>query len=164
MTAEAEDAMESIYVSEGHYGPFQVQVRSAASTFMVDESLGAGGISAGPNPFDLLSAALGSCALMTMRMFAFDRRWPLECVTVRVGHERPSLAERDRFLVEVQILGPLDGRQREELMRVASRCPIHLTLARGSDMEVRMLPEGPVDRTAVSRMTHLSRMKEATRI
>lgn len=153
--------MESIYVSEGHYGPFQVLVRSAASTFTVDESLGAGGIGAGPNPFDLLSASLGSCALMTMRMFALDRRWPLERVIVRVGHERPSLAERDRFLVEIQILGALDARQREELVRVAARSPILLTLTRGSDMEIRTLPDGPVDCTAVSTMTHLNRMKEA---
>ena len=164
MTTVAEDPMESIYISEGRYGPFQVQVRSAAATFMVDESLGSGGIGSGPNPFDLLSAALGSCALMTMRMFAFDRRWPLERLTVRVGHDRASLAERDRFLVEIQVLGPLDSRQREELMRVAGKCPILLTLARGSDMELRALPDGPVDGTAVSRMTHLSRMKEATRI
>src|ERR1700754_576752 len=78
---------ESVYMSEGRYGPYQVVVRSASSTLIVDEPFGAGGTGSGPTPFDLLSAALGSCALMTMRRYATDRGWPLERLLVRISHE-----------------------------------------------------------------------------
>ena len=152
---------ESVHLSEGKYGAFQVVVRSGSSTFMVDEPFGAGGLGSGPSPFDLLSAALGSCALMTMRLYATEREWPVERLVVRVTHDRPALAARDQFLKEIQIVGNLTPGQRAALLDVAMRCPIHLTVARGSDIETRLLGDDHVTAHAVSRASHMRGMREA---
>jgi len=153
--------MESVYMNEGKYGPYQVVVRSASSTLIVDEPFGAGGLGSGPTPFDLLSAALGSCALMTMRCYATECGWPLERLVVRVSHERTTLASRDRFLKEIQIVGTLSAVQIHSLLDVAMRCPVHVTVARGSDIETRLVQEGDLLDVAVGRTAHLRTMKEA---
>lgn len=153
--------MESVFVSEGKYGPYQVVVRSASSTLIVDEPFGTGGLGSGPTPFDLLSAALGSCALMTMRCYATEREWPLEQLVVRVSHDRPALASRDRFLKEIQMVGTLTADQVDALLDVATRCPIHVTVARGSDIETRLIQEGDKLDMAVGSTTHMRVMKEA---
>jgi putative redox protein len=152
---------ESVYMSEGKYGPYQVVVRSASSTLIVDEPFGAGGLGSGPTPFDLLSAALGSCALMTMRRYATERDWSLEQLVVRISHDRPALASRDHFLKEIQIAGPLTVAQINALVDVAMRCPIHVTVARGSDIETRLIQEGEMVDMAVGRTAHMRAMKEA---
>src|SRR5262249_23690153 len=142
---------ESVHLSEGRYGPFEVVVRSGSATFIVDEPFGAGGLGAGPTPFDLLSAALGACALMTMRLNASELGWPVEQIVVRVSHLRECLADRDRFVEEIQLVGELSGAQRRVLADVATRCPVHLTVARGSDIETCLLEAGEVPDGAVSR-------------
>jgi putative redox protein len=152
---------ESVYLSDGKYGPYQVVVRSASSTLIADEPYGAGGLGSGPTPFDLLSAALGSCALMTMRRYALDREWPLERLVVRVSHDRPTLAARDRFLKEIEVVGPLTPEQVEALVEVSTRCPIHVTVARGSDISTRLLRPGEASDVAIERSAHMRVMKEA---
>jgi|GEM_PF-109711 len=152
---------ESVCMSEGKYGPYQVVVRSASSTLIVDEPFGAGGMGSGPTPFDLLSASLGSCALMTMRRYATDREWPLEQLVVRVSHDRPALASRDRFLVEIEIDGRLTPAQIHALIDVSTRCPIHVTVARGSDIETRLIRPGEMTDIAVGTTAHMRAMREA---
>jgi putative redox protein len=161
MALMTDAGLESVYMSEGKYGPYQVVVRSASSTLIVDEPFGAGGIGSGPTPFDLLSAALGSCALMTMRRYATDREWPLERLVVRISHDRPALASKDRFLKEIQIIGSLTTAQIDALMDVATRCPIHVTVARGSDIETRLIQDGDMVDMAVGRTAHMRAMREA---
>ncbi|WP_448095946.1 OsmC family protein [Luteibacter yeojuensis] len=152
---------DSVYMREGKYGAYQVVVRSASATLIVDEPFGAGGLGSGPTPFDLLSAALGSCALMTMRRYATDREWPLEHVVVRVSHDRPALASRDRFLMEVQMVGTLTALQLDALVDVATRCPLHVTLARGSNIETRLIQPGELPDRAIGKTAHMRAMKEA---
>lgn len=152
---------ESVHMSEGRYGPYQVIVRSASSTFMVDEPFGTGGLGSGPTPFDLLSASLGSCSLLTMRCYAAEREWPLERLVVRVSHDRSALASKDRFLKEIQMVGALTAVQVHALLDVAMRCPVHLTMARGSDIETRLIQGSDMLDTAVGRGAHMRLMKEA---
>ena len=154
---------ESVHLSEGKHGPFQVVVRSGSSTFIVDEPFGAGGLGAGPTPFDLLSAALGACALMTIRLYASEHGWPVERIVVRISHHSGGLSARDRFLKEIQLVGALTEAQRKALAEVATRCPIHLTVARGSDIETSLLDLGDVSETAVSRTAHMRSMREVIR-
>ena len=154
---------ESVHLSEGKHGPFEVVVRSGSATFIVDQPFGAGGLGAGPTPFDLLSAALGACALMTMRLYASGLGWPVEHIVVRVSHLREGLKDRDRFVEEIQLVGDLTEAQRQALAEVATRCPIHLTVARGSDIEICLLKVGEVAEGAVSRTAHIRGMREAIR-
>jgi putative redox protein len=152
---------ETVVVDETKAGMFQVKVTAGSSTFLVDEPAAAGGLDSGPNPYDLLSAALGSCSLMTMRLYADRKNWPLERIRVKVTHHRDGLAGRDRFLRETQLFGPLDEAQRARIIAISKRCPVHLTIERGSDVETLLLPNAPMDDSASGRCEHMLDMTEA---
>ena len=161
MTASIVAGDESIILDETKTGRFQVRVTAGSASFLVDEPVLAGGLGSGPNPFDLLSAAIGACSLMTMRLYADRKKWPLERIRVKVTHHRPSLAGRDRFVREIQLLGKLDDAQRSRIVEISKHCPVHLTIERGSDVETILLPDEPMDETVVGHCEHMSCMDEA---
>jgi putative redox protein len=130
---------ETTLVSETHLGKYQVEARVGDAALLVDEPVSAGGLGSGPNPYNLLSAALGACTTMTIRLYADRKKWPLTHVEVAVRHSRPNLQGRDVFAVEVKLEGALDDAQRARLMEIADKCPVHLTLARGSDVNARLM-------------------------
>jgi len=153
---------EAVVVDLTGVGRFQVEARAGASAFLVDEPKEAGGLGSGPNPFDLLSAALGSCTVMTMRLYAERKGWPLTHARARVAHHRGTLEARDTFSLQIDLEGDLDETQRARLIDVASRCPVHLTLHRGAEVATTLLPAGkPVaDKTEVL-CEHMKTMEEA---
>jgi putative redox protein len=149
-----------VLVSETRLGQLQMLVRTENGSFVADEPRAAGGLGSGPGPYDLLAAALGACKAMTVRLYARRKGWPLERVQVGVSHRRPSLTAPDEFDCDVQLEGPLDDEQRQRLLEIAGRCPVHRTLERGSKVSARILgaPEPPA---VTSSADHLRDM-EAT--
>lgn len=119
-------------------------LRSEATTsgfeLVMDEPERAGGTGTGPNPYDLLSAALAGCTSMTLRLYADRKGWPLEGVTSRVAHRKVPVEDADpprkvdRFDVEIALEGPLDDEQRARLLEIAHRCPVHRTLTGASEI------------------------------
>jgi putative redox protein len=108
-------------------------------TFVTDEPVGAGGEGAGPDPYALLLAALGSCISMTLTLYARRKGWPLEGVTVRLRQgrvhaqdcaecERTEEGYAHRIERSVSIEGALTDEQRARLQEIASKCPVHRTL------------------------------------
>ena len=87
---------ERVVVSEMGEGKFLNQVVAGAHRFLMDEPPSVGGYDAGPNPYDLLAAALGGCTSMTMRMYADRKGIPLERVEVEVGHATTCLLYTSR--------------------------------------------------------------------
>lgn len=150
---------EAVILDETGKGQFQVQAKAGNTTFMIDEPVGAGGLGSGPNPYDLLSAAVGACSLMTIRLYAARKQWPLEHVRVKVTHSRDSLKGRDHFLREIELSGKLDETQRARLLDISLRCPVHLTLERGSDVETVLSPVAPPPTTPTC--DHARDMNEA---
>jgi putative redox protein len=132
---------QTIIVAETGKGKYQVEARLGDSTFLMDEPISAGGLGSGPNPYDLLSAALGACTTMTIRLYAAHKGWPLSQVRVAVRHSRASLNSKDSFVLDIALEGPLDAGQRARLLEIADRCPVHLTLARGSDVSAVLMPD-----------------------
>jgi putative redox protein len=128
----------AVLVTETGAGRFQMRATSGDASFLVDEDPSAGGLGSGPDPYDLLSAALGSCTAMTIRLYADHKAWPLERVRVKVVHHRASLDERDRFERIIDLDGGLDDSQRQRLIEVAEHCPVHKTLDRGSNIATRL--------------------------
>ncbi|GAA0336758.1 hypothetical protein GCM10009087_54040 [Sphingomonas oligophenolica] len=131
---------EAILVEETGAGRFQVEAHAGGSIFLVDEPVAFGGLGTGPNPYDLISMALGSCTAMTVRLYAERKQWPLDKVRVRVVHLRGTLKARDTFEREIDLRGGLDEEQRARLIDIAMRCPVHLTLERGADVRTTLAP------------------------
>jgi putative redox protein len=108
-------------------------------TLLTDEPVALGGDGAGPDPYTLLLAALGSCVSMTLMMYARRKGWPLERVRVRLRQRRvhskdcaECASDADGFIhhIErgVELEGDLDEGQRARLLEIAHRCPVHRTL------------------------------------
>jgi putative redox protein len=153
---------ETIIVAETGLGKYQVEARVGDAAFLIDEPVAAGGLGSGPNPYDLLSAALGACTTMTLRLYAGRKGWPLQRVRVAVKHSRTDLNARDLFETDIALEGDLDDTQRARLMEIAERCPVHLTLARGSQVRNILLPVQPVAALQpVDSSAHMACMREA---
>jgi putative redox protein len=129
----------------------QQSVEIGEHRLIADEPLDAGGTDLGPNPYELLLAALGACTSMTVRLYAQRRGWPLESVEVVLHHERihaedcANCETREGFLdkitTEIAFHGPLDAAQRQRLLEISEKCPVHRTLQREVHIEQVLLPE-----------------------
>jgi putative redox protein len=108
-------------------------------TLITDEPLEAGGEDAGPDPYTLVLAALGSCISMTTTLYARRKAWPLERVTVRLRQERIHASDCvdcthtsegyvHRIQRTVSFDGELTDEQRARLQEIAHKCPVHKTL------------------------------------
>lgn len=105
---------------------------------LADEPIEAGGTDAGPGPYDLLLAALGTCTCITVRMYAQRKHWPLEAVYVTLMHAKAHADDciaceteaglLDQIEVEISLTGNLSGEQRQRLLAIAGKCPVHRTL------------------------------------
>jgi putative redox protein len=126
----------AVVVEDTGEGDFQVEVRAPGVHFLADEPVEAGGLGSGPTPYDLLSAGLGACTVMTLRLYARHKAWSLRGVRVRVGHAKRSTdSPPDAFVRTVELDGELDADQRRRLLEIAERCPVHRTLERGARVE-----------------------------
>jgi putative redox protein len=162
MTADKTPTGEEIVVAETGLGRLQVEARTASGAFLVDEPISVGGLGSGPNPYDLLSAALGACTAMTLRLYAERKGWPLTRVQVSVLHHRASLDARDLFDRTILVEGPLDEAQRAQLLAIAQRCPVHRTLDRGADVKTTITDTAlPSEPSSAVPPEHMRDMEEA---
>jgi putative redox protein len=152
---------ETTIVAETGLGRYQVEARVANAAILVDEPVASGGLGSGPNPYNLLAAALGACKTMTIRLYANRKGWPLTRVQVDVRHKRADLNARDVFEADVHLEGDLDAEQRARLMEIAERCPVHLTLTRGADVHTVLLPAQAAPGRPEEGPSHMNCMKEA---
>lgn len=117
----------------------QNEVRyGVGQAFTTDEPRVLGGDDAGPDPYTLLLAALGSCISMTVNLYARRKQWPVETVTVRLRQNRihskdcEECRDEEGFIHRIErsvtITGVLSDEQRERLQEIAHKCPVHRTL------------------------------------
>ena len=117
-----------VVVAETGEGPLTQAVMVGRHTLRADEPEALGGNDAGPSPHQYLLAALGACTAMTVRMYARRKDWPLEHVEVRLRHGRIPEEKAEIITREVVLSGALDDDQRQRLLEVAEKCPVHRTL------------------------------------
>lgn len=152
---------ETISVAETGLGRYQVEARVANAAILIDEPVAAGGLGSGPNPYDLLGAALGSCKAMTIRLYANRKNWSLTRVQVDVRHRHADLNARDVFEADIHLEGDLSAEQRSRILEIAERCPVHLTLTRGADVRTVLLPVQAVPARTADGPSHMDCMNEA---
>lgn len=117
---------------------------------IADEPVDQGGGDAGPSPYDFLLIGLGACTSMTLRLYADHKGLPLEHTTVRLRHDRIHAADCadcetkegkiDRIQRELELKGPLNQQQRQRLLEIANKCPVHRTLESEIKVETRLAP------------------------
>jgi putative redox protein len=93
-----------------------------------DESREHGGSEEGPNPQELLAASLASCSAITMEMYANRKGWNIGEVVVDVDYEPAQRGSVTKFVMKVRLPKELPEDQREKLMQVVAKCPVHRTL------------------------------------
>lgn len=93
-----------------------------------DEPKDQGGEDAGPSPQELLAASLAACTAVTMEMYAQRKGWDVGEIVVDVDYEPAQRGSPTRFRMDVQMPKELPDEQREKLMQVAAKCPVHRTL------------------------------------
>jgi putative redox protein len=129
-----------VVIEETGEGNCQVEVLAGGVRFLADEPVEVGGLGSGPTPYDLLCAALGACTVMTVRMYARRKAWPLRRVRVCVGHARTKGEDPpDGFLREVALEGHLTDEQRSRLVEIAERCPVHASLKQGARVSTQQV-------------------------
>src|SRR3954463_2560585 len=108
--------------------------RAGALVFSIGGPDGRGGTAAGANPYELLSASLGACTAMTIRLRARRRKPPLSHVEVAVSYRHGGDGGRDSFERSIRLEGNLDDEQRAQLMQAADMCPVGRTLSLSADI------------------------------
>jgi putative redox protein len=150
MPAELLEAgAEGVTVSETGQGKFQQSIRAGRHVLIADEPAAQGGLDSGPNPYELVLAGLGACTSMTLRLYADHKGLPLERVSVRLKHSRIHAQDCencetregrvDRIDRVLTLTGALDAAQRQRLLEIADKCPVHRTLT--SEIEIRTVEQ-----------------------
>jgi putative redox protein len=123
-------------------------VTAGAHTLTADEPLSADGTDTGPTPYQLLLAALGSCTSMTIGLYARRKGWPVARIEVRLNQSHVHAADcatcesapAQIYRIEREIIveGALSSEQRQRLLEIAERCPVHRTLTAQIEIVTRM--------------------------
>ena len=108
---------------------------------VADEPKKSGGTDLGFSPFELVGAGLGACTSMTMRLYANRKEWPMAGATVNVTWEQAD-RYNTTFRREISLDGDLTDEQREKLIEIANKCPVHRMLEGEIAIETKEAPKG----------------------
>jgi uncharacterized OsmC-like protein len=144
------DAASPDVIVRGESSGFLQEATSGRHRFQVDEPSTLGGSDRAPTPYDYLLAALGSCTSMTVGLYARGKKWPLKQVTVSLWHTRVHAQDcadcetkqgiLDRIEIQIDLEGELTQAQRDKLLEIAGKCPVHRTLKSEIDIRQRSAP------------------------
>lgn len=123
-----------VIVAENGKGRYQQVVTAGQHQWLADEPESLGGSDAGPAPFDLVMSGLGACTSMTLRMYAERKGLPLERISVALSHDKVEVdgANRDRISRRITLEGDLNDEQRQRLLEIANKCPVHRLLSQSA--------------------------------
>lgn len=125
-------------VSEADPNSFTQDISAGGHHLIADEPTSYGGSYLGATPYQLVAAGLGACTSMTIRMYARHKKLALEHVQVDVTHDKihaqdcstceQSSGKVDQFVRTITLIGDLSESERQRLLEIADRCPVHKTL------------------------------------
>jgi uncharacterized OsmC-like protein len=121
---------------------FRTQITAGQHQLIADEPKEAGGTDEGPSPYELLLAALGACTAMTLKMYVERKKLPVTDVEVLLSFDRIHIDDCESCVKEerlndqevqhisrlIYVTGDVTEEQKERLLYIAGRCPVHVTL------------------------------------
>ena len=117
---------------------FTTQIKADQHRLIADEPKSFGGNDFGASPYQLVASGLAACTVMTLKLYAERKKWDLREVYCHIRHEKTHLedclncedpkAKIDRFTRELELIGDLDDEQKQKLLEIADKCPVHRTL------------------------------------
>ena len=127
------EAAEPAVAEDPGHGGLQLRMTAGPARFVADEPISLGGLDLGPTPHDLVSAGLAACTAQTLRLYAKRKGWALGPVRGEVSHSRDvAHSPPDLFNRTITLGGEIDAEQRQRLLEIAEKCPVHLMLTAGS--------------------------------
>lgn len=127
-----------VFVNSGSLR-FVQDITVGPHAFLADEPSEEGGKDAGPDPHELLLAALGTCASITVQMYAERKQWPVEAVYVHLSYVPIPLESVFGIEMELSFSGDLSDDQRARLLEIAERCPVHRVLTSQVNIHTKVL-------------------------
>ena len=115
----------SATINKQHY---RTEIISDRNNLIADEPINSGGQGEGFSPFQLLSASLAACTSVTLRMYADHKGWPLEKIDVEVIYENDEGSSSPHITTKIRFTGDLSLEQRDKLLEIADKCPVHKAL------------------------------------
>lgn len=143
--------MSEVIVRESEKNKLVQEITTGHHVLIADEPIEQGGSDEGPSPYDFLLAGLGACTAMTVRMYANFKKIPLEKIIVRLTYNKihaqdcencdSSDAKLDHIDRVIELIGDdLTLEQRDKLLAIANKCPVHKTLTSKIDITTELLP------------------------
>lgn len=127
---------------------YTTEIVARNHAILADEPKKYGGKDAGMSPYELLMASLGACTAITLRMYADKKEWNLKEVKVHLEHFKQHANDAinctnankkiDKFIREIKLKGNLSIEQKETLIKIANRCPVHKTLENKIEIETKL--------------------------
>ena len=126
----------TIKVHKAADGNLKQRVEIGVHSLFVDEPASVGGDDGGPDPHDLLDASLGACTALTLTMVARRKQMPLTDVRVEIIHSE----DNDSYHMQrtVELVGDLSDEQKQYLLGIANKCPIHRALHKKFDIDTKL--------------------------
>ncbi|MEP5254381.1 bifunctional alpha/beta hydrolase/OsmC family protein [Winogradskyella rapida] len=146
LNPEGEQLVGHLNIAEDN---FTTSIQTKNHTLIADEPVSVGGSDFGPSPYEYLNAALAACTVMTLKMYAERKQWDLKEVYVYISHSRKHSADLnlvleqpkylDHISKKLKFIGDISEEQAQRLKEIASRCPVHKTIASEVIFETEIL-------------------------
>ena len=118
---------------------FKTNIKTATNTLIADEPLELEGQDLGFSPKELLAAALGSCTIITLKMYANHKGWDLTDVKIDVTFDWIAETSKSVFTRKIELIGNLSDEQKDRLLKIADKCPVHKVLTNPTEIETSLI-------------------------
>lgn len=128
--------------------PYETHLSTDSQVVVADEPIDMGGQDRGMRPGELLAGSLATCTVMTLRMYADRKGWPLDSAVAHVEYSNDPITKRSLFVLKLILNGSLTDEQRERLLEMADRCPVHRALQNPIDFETILIEDAGIRDTS----------------
>jgi len=133
-----------VHVKERPGGVYTTEMQARDHKIYVDEPESLGGVDLGPTPVELVLGGLGACTTITLRMYAKRKKWPVTQLETEVHYKKSGFPDesgemKNVFIRVITIEGELDETQRQRMLEIANKCPVHKILEGEAEIRTELV-------------------------